>query len=129
VKLLLDTHALLWAVDDPSKLGVSAATALQHRSNDLHISAAVLWEISIKVAIGKLRLGPSFDIWANSAIAGLDARLLPISIEHANRQIALPWHHRDPFDRLLVAQGLSEGMTIVSKDPQFDAYAAPRIWN
>jgi len=128
VRLLLDAHALIWAVDEPAKLGSQAAQELQNSANELLLGAGTIWEIAIKVALKKLTLSLSFSQWMQQATNNLGLAILPISVAHAHRQIDLPAHHRDPFDRLLAAQAIEENMTIVSADAVFDQYRAQRLW-
>ena len=113
-RLLLDTHALLWALSDVAKLTSEAAALLKDRSGEVFISAASVWEIAIKRNQGKLRVPADF---VKSAIErGFTA--LPISLIHAETAGALPLLHRDPFDRMLVAQAKVEGLTLMSDDPR-----------
>jgi PIN domain nuclease of toxin-antitoxin system len=126
--LLVDSHTLLWAVDNPTQLTPAATTALHDPANDLLLSAATIWEIAIKVGVGKLLLGLPFRQWMNQAIADLSLTVLPISVEYADVQATLPRHHGDPFDRLLVAQALTEGIPVVSVDTAFDPYGVTRLW-
>lgn len=128
MRLLVDTHAVIWAADDPSKLGARAASALQDPGNELFLSAGTTWEIAIKVGLGKLSLSMSYREWMNHAIADLGMIVLPITVEYAESQSNLPRHHGDPFDRLLVAQAQVENMTLVSADPGFDSYGIARLW-
>jgi PIN domain nuclease of toxin-antitoxin system len=128
MRLLLDSHALIWALDDPSKLSRAASAELKRLENDLLLSAGTIWEIAIKVGIGGLKLSLPYRAWMNSAIVDLGLHLLPVSIEYAELQSTLPLHHRDPFDRLIVAQALFENVPIVSADAQLDAYGIQRIW-
>jgi PIN domain nuclease of toxin-antitoxin system len=128
MRVLIDAHTLLWAVDDVSKLSSPALAALQDPSNDLFVSAGTIWEMAIKVGLGKLALSRPYRPWIEQALADLGAIVLPISVPHADVQAALPHHHRDPFDRLLIAQALVEGMAIVGVDVQFDSYGVVRIW-
>jgi PIN domain nuclease of toxin-antitoxin system len=128
VKLLLDTHTLIWAVDDPSKLGPQAVTALQDPADDLLLSAATIWEIAIKVGLGKLSLSMPYRQWMNQAITDLGMTVLPITVDYADVQVNLPKHHGDPFDRLLVAQSQVENIHLVSADPVFDQYGINRLW-
>jgi len=128
VKLLLDTHTLIWAVDDPSKLGPQAVTALQDPANDLLLSAATIWKIAIKVGLGKLSLSMPYRQWMNQAITDLGMTVLPITVEYADVQVNLAKHHGDPFDRLLVAQSQVENIHLVSADPIFDQYGINRLW-
>ena len=128
MKLLVDAHTLIWAVDDPSKLGRQAVTALQDPGNDLILSAGTIWEIAIKVGLGKLSLSMPYREWMNQAITDLGMAVLPITVEYADVQGNLPRHHGDPFDRLLVAQAQVENMALVSADPGFDPYGINRLW-
>ena len=128
MRVLVDTNALIWAVDDPTRLTPAATLTLQDPANELLVSAATVWEVAVKVGTGKLRLSGSYRAWMTKALADLGAAVLPITVEYADAQAGLPFHHRDPFDRLLVAQALTEGISIVGADAQFDAYGVARIW-
>lgn len=128
MRLLLDTHTLLWAADDPSKLTSAARAALQDPANDLLLSAATVWELAIKVGQGKLTLSMPYRNWMEKAIADLRLGLLPVTVEYAERLSTLPPHHKDPFDRLLIAQALVAGIPVVGADAAFDAYGVVRIW-
>ncbi len=125
---LLDAHSLIWAVDDPSKLGAAAVTALQDPANELAISAATVWELSIKSGLTKLTLSLPFRRWMDKAMADLGLTVLHITLDHAECQAGLPWHHRDPFDRLLAAQAIVERIPLVSADAIFDQYGVRRVW-
>ena len=92
------------------------------------LSAATIWEVAIKVGLGKLTLSQPYRLWMNQALADLGATVLPITVEYADAQAALPAHHRDPFDRLLIAQAMVEGIALVSVDSQFDSYGVHRLW-
>jgi PIN domain nuclease of toxin-antitoxin system len=128
VRLLLDTHVLIWAVDDTSKLSPAADAELRNPVNELVVSAATPWEIAIKLSVSKLTLSLPFRDWMTKALTDLPAALLPIHVEHCDAQIALPGHHRDPFDRLLIAQAMVENIPVVSADAAFDPYPIRRIW-
>ena len=128
MKILLDSHILNWTMDNPSKLSPIARDALEDKQNELIVSVASLWEISIKVGLGKLVLSQPFPIWSKAALVDLGAIMLPIEIDHAAFQATLPHHHGDPFDRMLVAQAITESMAVVSKDAILDAYGVQRIW-
>lgn len=128
MRLLVDAHAILWAVDDPGQLSAVAVAALKDPANSLLVGAGTIWELSIKVGLGKLRLSLPFRQWMDRAIADLNLSILPITVEHADRQATLPLHHRDPFDRLLIAQALIESVGVVSSDTQFDHYGIVRVW-
>jgi PIN domain nuclease of toxin-antitoxin system len=124
LRLLLDTHTLIWSVDDPSQV----RAALADPANDRLLSAATIWELSIKVGQGKLALSLPYRPWMEKAIADLKLTILPITVEYADRQATLPPHHKDPFDRLLIAQALVEGIPVVSADAAFDLYGVARLW-
>ncbi len=115
--LLLDTHALLWWLTD-SDLASAARARIADPDELVLVSAVALWEMAIKRAVGKLEVdGPMIDQLTENGFGPL-----PISWEHAQRAGALPLHHRDPFDRMLVAQAQAESLTLVTRDPAFDAY-------
>jgi PIN domain nuclease of toxin-antitoxin system len=116
------------AVDDPSKLSHKAVTALQDPGNDLLLSAGTIWEIAIKVGLGKLSLSMPYRDWMSQAITDLGITVLPITVEYADVQGNLPKHHGEPFDRLLVAQAQVESMVLVSADTGFDPYGIDRLW-
>lgn len=118
MRLLLDTHVVLWALGDPPSLADRARAAIGDPSNIVVVSAASLWEISTQRTAGKLSVPDDFfdEVWA----AGFEP--LPISSEHAWAAGGLPLHHRDPFDRMLVAQAQLEGFTIVTGDSKLAAY-------
>jgi PIN domain nuclease of toxin-antitoxin system len=128
MRLLLDAHAVIWSVDAPSKLSSLAKDSIADESNELFISIATIWEISIKVGIGKLKLSLPFDAWVASANRDLGSHQLQINIEHIKRQLGLPSHHRDPFDRLLIAQSITEGYTLVTADQAFESYGIDVLW-
>jgi PIN domain nuclease of toxin-antitoxin system len=119
---LVDAHSLIWALDDPRKLGIRAVAVLEDPANDLIVSAGTIWELSIKVGLGKLSLSLPYRVWMEKALIDLALVVSPITLEVAERQMALPLHHRDPFDRLLVAHCLVEAIPIVSADSVFEQY-------
>jgi len=127
VSLILDTHAAIWFTLDDPQLSLAAKTAIETEPNKVYISPASYWEIAIKIQKGNYQLAVSFQtFWEKAIVEGLT--LLPIGISHADRLITLPVFHRDPFDRMIVAQGLVEGLTLVSCDGILDRYNIPRIW-
>jgi PIN domain nuclease of toxin-antitoxin system len=128
VRLILDSHVLIWAVDDPAQLSPTASGLLQDPANALLVSAATIWEVAIKVGLGKLTLSQPYRAWMSQALSDIGAAILPITVEYADAQAALPFHHRDPFDRLIIAQTLAESISVVSDDGQFDAYGVNRLW-
>lgn len=128
MKLLLDTHTLVWSVNEPTKLSKAANMAVSDPGNERLVSAATIWELAIKFGLGKITLLPSYRPWIEQALSALGLGVLPVTVEYAERQIALPPHHRDPFDRLMIAQSLLDGTPIVSNDTVFDLYGVSRIW-
>jgi PIN domain nuclease of toxin-antitoxin system len=128
MKILVDSHVIIWAVDEPSKLSPLATSLLEDVQNDLLLSAASLWELSIKVGLSKLQLSLSYREWMELVIEHLMLTLLPISLHHAEIQSHLPLHHRDPFDRMLISQAIAENIPVVSSDAAFDAYGIARLW-
>ena len=129
MRVLIDSHVLIWAVDEPARLGKGALTALQDPANDLLVSSGTVWELAIKVGLKKLTLSIPYKQWMTKAIADLSLSVLPISVDHADTQSRLSWHHRDPFDRLLAAQCMVEQISIISADSVFDLYGIARIWD
>jgi PIN domain nuclease of toxin-antitoxin system len=124
---LADTHTLRWWLDDPTKLSKTAKQFISNPANDLVISAVVPWELAIKTRLGKIDVQALLDIWENK-LASEGFGELPIESADAIRAGLLPLHHRDPFDRMLVAQAHSTGYPIVSADRVFEAYGVRRIW-
>jgi PIN domain nuclease of toxin-antitoxin system len=120
MNLLLDTHVVLWALADPERLGELTRAAIVDRNNAVAVSAASVWEVEIKRAIGKLDAPDGFA--SRCTEAGYDE--VPISFEHATRAGRLPPHHGDPFDRMLIGQALVEGFEIVTADAAFRPYGA-----
>ena len=128
MKLLVDTHTLLWSVDEPAKISVPAMAVLQYPNNDRYVSAATIWELAIKVGLGKLTLSKPYRPWIEEAIYDLAMEILPVTIEYADFQATLPPHHKDPFDRMMISQSLVESIPIVTIDAVFDSYGVKRIW-
>jgi PIN domain nuclease of toxin-antitoxin system len=128
MSVILDTHTFLWAVDDYDQLSPAAHAALADPSQRLFVSTATVWELAIKVSLGKLSLSLPYHDWMIQSISDFSITVLPLSIEHADILSRLEFHHRDPFDRALIAQATSESWPIVSCDTTFDAYGIARIW-
>jgi PIN domain nuclease of toxin-antitoxin system len=127
VKLLLDTHVILWSADEPNRLRPAARTAISDGTNQVFVSVISAWEIAIKQSVGKLTLDRPAELWFPEALRrGID--VAEISLTAALRVRALPMHHRDPFDRLLVAQAIVHGMTIATPDPLVRQYPARTMW-
>jgi PIN domain nuclease of toxin-antitoxin system len=128
MRVLIDSHALIWYVDQDNLLGPASHAAISDPTNDLLLSAGSIWEIGIKVGLGKLVLTQPFKPWMNQAISDLDVTVLPLSVEYVDVQSNLPRHHGDPFDRLIVAQAIVEQVSIISADANLDAYGITRVW-
>ena len=128
MKLLLDTHAFIWWDENPGKLGLKAREACLNTSNDLVLSAASVWEMQLKAMTGKLALRKPLRELISDQIRQNGVEILPVQLEHAYRVESLPFHHRDPFDRLLIAQAQVEGWTLVSHDAAISKYDIPVLW-
>jgi len=128
MNLLLDTHTFLWFIAGNDSLSQKARTLIEDESNRVYLSAASLWEIAIKVSLGKLALSEPFETFIPEQLDVNSVELLGISVSHASRVASLPFHHRDPFDRLLAAQALMEDIPIISADDVLDAYGVTRLW-
>ena len=127
MRLLLDTHAFLWWVADDARLSARARAAVTE-ATEVFLSAASCWEMAVKVSLQKLTLSLPLDRFVSEHLGVNQFALLPIELDQVARVTALPFHHRDPFDRLLAAQALHEGLTIVSADPVFRKYRVKRLW-
>ena len=128
MRLLLDTHTLLWAMLGSSRLGSNARSALATETNEVFVSVVCIWEIATKVRIGKMETPGDLLIDPRTALTSLGFRDLPLTLNHANLGGSLPNPHKDPFDRMLAAHALLEGLTLVSADSIFDAFAVARLW-
>jgi PIN domain nuclease of toxin-antitoxin system len=124
VRLLLDTLVLIYAIESPERLSKTAASAVESPANILELSSISICEIAIKSLLGKLEFS---EASLRQALIDLDVRVLPYSGEHAMRMFELPNHHRDPFDRQLIAQALSENIPIVTSDEVFARYRGLRV--
>lgn len=128
MQLLLDTHAFLWWIDDAPALSKKARAAIGKAGNECFVSLASCWEMAIKASLGKLTLSQPLDRFIPEQLAANGFQLLDIDFRHVSRVAAMPFHHRDPFDRLLIAQASAEKLTMVSADAAFDAYDLSRLW-
>jgi PIN domain nuclease of toxin-antitoxin system len=130
VKLLLDTHSVLWYAASDPKLSKTASALILDPANDVFISPASYWEIAVKVSIGKLLLHQPYEDLIDLCLNRYGFIILPIEPRHTARVAILPFppNHRDPFDRLIVAQGLVDNLGIVSADSRLDAYGVSRLW-
>lgn len=128
MRLLLDTHAFLWWVTDDDRLSERAGELIADGANDVYVSAASAWEIAIKVGLGRIRLPDEARTFAPDQLERNAFQALSVHVAHAVAVIALPDVHRDPFDRMLVAQAMTEGLTIVSQDQELARYPVPVVW-
>jgi PIN domain nuclease of toxin-antitoxin system len=125
VKLLLDTHVLLWSATDPARLTSEVRAVLEDGTHDVLVSIVTAWEIAIKQSLGKLELARPAEVWFPDVLKRTGYEIAELGLPAALRVRGLPWHHKDPFDRLLIAQALDQGYTLVSRDSAFDAYGVP----
>ena len=123
MRLLLDSHTLIWSLWRPSVLSTTARRTIESSDNERLVSVVSLWELEIKAAAGKLTMPDDLTV----AFKDVEASLLPIEPRHLRQLHKLPFHHRDPFDRLLIAQAVAEDLTIVTRDREFHAYGVPLL--
>jgi len=128
MKVLLDTHTFLWWITDAAELSDPARAVLADGANEVYLSAASAWEIAIKAGRGRLTLADTPERFVTQQLAKNYFRGLPVQLAHALHVFQLPDHHRDPFDRLLVAQSQLEGLPLVSADPEIKRYAVEVVW-
>ena len=128
MRVLLDTHVFLWWVEGDRALSAKARNALADAGNECLLSLASAWELAIKISLGKLRLMLPVRRYITEHVAANGFRLLDIGLAHLGRVETLAMHHRDPFDRLLIAQALEEKLPVVTADPIFRKYGVKRIW-
>lgn len=121
MKYLIDTHVLIWFSEDDKRLSARIKSIIEDDSSEIFVSHATIWEMAIKISLGKLNLRYSLAEWEQILIKNSLA-LLPNSFRHYQALLSLPHHHQDPFDRFIIAQGLAEDFTIISHDPKFSAY-------
>ena len=129
MNFLLDTHTFLWFAAGDTSLSKRARVLIENKENRAFLSAASLWEIAIKVSLKKLELTEPFEKLIPEQLENNGIELLDICISHAATVATLPFHHRDPFDRLLIAQAKVEQIPIISVDKIFDTYKVERIWH
>ena len=127
MKLLLDTQAFLWFLLDDERLSTPAKTAIE-QTKILYLSPASHWEIAVRVALGKYALREPYTQFMDRDLASNSMTILPIKVSHTAHLTNLPFHHRDPFDCLIIAQALTEELPIVSFDAKFDAYGVKQVW-
>ena len=128
MRLLLDTHAFLWFVAGDTTISKHARALIEDEANDKFVSLASLWEIAIKTSLLKLQLRNPFQEFIPEQLARNGFQILMLTVEHTLKVATLPFHHRDPFDRMLVAQCLVENLPLLSNDEPLDAYGIQRLW-
>ena len=128
MRLLLDTHALLWFCEGNPALSATARAAIEDSTNERYVSHATPWEVAIKISLGKLELRVGYDALFPGVLNSNGFEFLPSSPVHYRALIPLARHHGDPFDRLMIAQAQVEALTIITCDPQFSAYGVPLLW-
>lgn len=128
MKLLIDTHTFLWFIDNHVNLCTTARTLIEDTSNEIFLSTASLWEMVIKISTGKLSLNQPFQTFISSQLTINDIAILDIQLSHIALLENLPFHHRDPFDRMMIVQALYEQIPIVGSDTAFDAYGVTHLW-
>jgi len=128
VKYLLDTHTLLWIVDNDSRLGANVKAIFLNDDNDIFVSTASIWELSIKMSLKKLQIPGTLSEFVESDIRGNKIDILSIELRHLYQLVNLTFFHRDPFDRLLIAQAIVDDIPILSYDAIFDNYPVQRVW-
>ena len=128
MNLLLDTHAFLWFIAGSDDLTAKARELIEDPENRPFLSAASLWEMAIKISLGKLRLALPFEELVPEQMMLNGVHFLPIEMGHLVPIVSLAFHHRDPFDRLLIAQAMIEQMPIVTGDPAFEPYPVQKLW-
>ena len=121
MRLLIDSNAFIWMVSQPGELSVASREILADPANDRFLSIVSMWELAIKLSLGKLALPGTLQ----AAVDGMGAEMLPITLAHIGCIQTLPFHHRDPFDRMMIAQAIEEGLTVVTRDRHFQAYGVP----
>lgn len=128
MRLLLDTHAFLWFIAGDERLGEAARTLMVSPTTERLLSVASLWEMSIKASLGRLDLDLSFTDLVAQQVTGNGIALLSVAPAHLDALARLPFHHKDPFDRLVIAQAAHEQATVLSRDAAFAAYGVPVVW-
>ena len=128
MKFLLDTHTFIWFVEDDPLLSIKAKELIEDPGNDILLSIASIWKMAIKISTGKLTISQSFHPGVSDQLLFYSIELLPITFSHTAEIISLPFHHRDPFDRMIVAQSLVESIPIIGIDSAFNHYGVQRLW-
>lgn len=128
MNLLLDTHAFLWFIKGSDKLSGRAKDLIADRGNERYLSVGSLWEMAIKVSIGKLDVPLPFTRLVAEHVRGNAVHILGVTAAHLDMQRSLPFHHRDPFDRMIIAQAEAEEMPVIGRDEKFERYGVELLW-
>jgi PIN domain nuclease of toxin-antitoxin system len=128
MKYLLDTHSLLWLTTNDSRLSLMAQELYLDAGNDIFFSMASIWEMAIKSSIGKISFESNLEDFVEDHIKGNNIEILKIELPHILRIERLPFHHRDPFDRLIIAQAIEDNISVIGNDTEFDKYKVNRVW-
>lgn len=128
MKLLLDTHTFLWFIEGNLNLSNTARNLIEDEGNERFLSIASLWEMAMKVSMNKLTLRPTFTELVTQQVYGNAIEVLEIRSEHLNILAKMPFHHKDPFDRLIISQSIAERMAVISKDSEFEKYPVTLFW-
>jgi PIN domain nuclease of toxin-antitoxin system len=128
MRAILDTNSFLWFISGNDQLSIKARDVIGDSNNQLLLSSASLWEIAIKVSLGRLELLQPFNLLIPQQLEENDITVLPIELSHLTNIIDLPFHHRDPFDRLIIAQALTEELPVITSDALFSYYPVNLIW-
>ena len=128
MKVLLDTHAFLWWLSDDPRLGKNARKHISDHRNEVFLSVASLWELTIKVSLGRFAVAGDYEAWLLSQLASNRFEVLPILLPHVFALSRLPFHHKDPFDRILVAQAIGEKMPLLTMDAAIANYPVTILW-
>ena len=128
MKILLDTHAFLWLVTDAPELSETAKQVFLDKANEIVLSAVSGFEIAVKYSLGKLELSEPPEVFIQNRIFKNELSVLPVTLQHTLKLSDLPFHHRDPFDRLLITQAMTENLPILTRDPLFSEYSVVTVW-
>ena len=128
MKVLLDTHAFLWFINGSDRLSLRARETIEEPSNHRYLSIASLWEISIKISLDRLKIEMSLRDLVERQVVDNDIQILHINSHHLERLSQLQFYHKDPFDRLIISQGLVEEISIITKDTLFFQYSVSTLW-
>jgi PIN domain nuclease of toxin-antitoxin system len=127
MNFLLDTHIFLWFVNDDPRLSTHLKDLIENENNFSYLSIASIWEMSIKYNLGKLTLAPSYEQFVDTEVIASSINLLNIELEHLKINATLPFHHRDPFDRIIICQSMAENIPIITVDSAFNQYSVTLI--